>query len=136
MERDLGAIRHSMRKPLEAEVAQGDLTVPQKAVMHLVVRHHGISLKDLSRQLSLAHSTMSGIVDRLEKRGLIERRSSQHDGRVSCIYPSPDVANFVRDRIPALARGPLQVAMQRATAAERDMIESALRRLRELLEEA
>lgn len=134
MERDLGAIRHALRKPVEAEVAQGGLTVPQKALMQVVVRHHGISLKDLSRQLSLAHSTVSGIVDRLEKRGLIDRRASDSDGRVSCIFPSNAVAAFVRDQIPALTRGPLQTALHRAAPAERDRIERALRRLRELLD--
>lgn len=136
MERDLGGIRHALRKPVEAEVAQGDLTVPQKAVMHIVIHHHGISLKDLSQQLSLAHSTVSGIVDRLEMRGLIERRPDHKDGRVSCIYPSAAVAQFVREQIPALTRGPLQGALERATDAERTSIEQALRRLRELLSEA
>ncbi|HEX4756413.1 MAG TPA: helix-turn-helix domain-containing protein [Terracidiphilus sp.] len=136
VEGDLGAIRRAMRKPVEAEVIQGALTVPQIAVMHEVVHHHGISLKDLSRRVSLAHSTVSGIVDRLEKRGLIERRPDQRDGRVSSIFPSAPVTQFVSEQIPALTRGPLQQALKRATGAERDLIERALRRLRELLNEA
>jgi DNA-binding MarR family transcriptional regulator len=136
VDRDLGAIRQALRKPVEAEIAQGALTVPQIAVMQEVVFHKGISLKDLSRRLSLAHSTVSGIVDRLEKRGMIERRADQSDGRISSIYPSAPVAKYVSEKLPALTRGPLQHALQRATAAERDLIESALRRLRELLDEA
>jgi len=134
MERDLGSIRQILRKPLEAEVAKGDLTVPQSAVMRAVVRSPGINLKDLSREVSLAHSTVSGIVDRLSKRGMIERRADSSDGRVSCIYPAAIVAEFVRERIPLLSRGPLQSALQRATQDERKAIGSALRRLRELLE--
>jgi DNA-binding MarR family transcriptional regulator len=136
VDRDLGAIRRALRKPVEAEIAQGALTVPQIAVMQEVVLHNGISLKDLSRRLSLAHSTVSGIVDRLEKRDMIERRTDQSDGRVSSIYPSAIVAKYVSEELPALTRGPLQQALQRATAAERDLIERALRRLRELLDEA
>jgi len=61
MDRDLSGIRRALRKPLEAEVSRGDLTVPQRAAMAVIVRHHGISLKDLSREVSLAHSTVSGI---------------------------------------------------------------------------
>ncbi len=136
MERDLGAIRQAMRRPVEAEVAQGGLTVPQKAVMQIVVHQQGISLKDLSRRLSLAHSTVSGIVDRLEMQGLIERRTDQNDRRISRIHPTEPVAQFIRDKIPALTRGPLQAAMQRATPAERNQIEQALHRLRELLDPA
>ncbi len=135
LERDLSAIRRALRKPLEAEVARGELTVPQAAVMQTVVAHHGISLKDLSREVSLAHSTVSGIADRLEKRGMLERRPDPVDGRVSRIYPTAVVVEFVRDRIPALTSGPLESALARGTVQERAAIESALRRLRQLLEQ-
>jgi DNA-binding MarR family transcriptional regulator len=135
VERDLSAIRRALRKPLEAEIVRGELTVPQAAAMQIVVRQPGISLKDLSREVSLAHSTVSGIVDRLEKRGLIERRPDSADGRVSCIYPSAPVMEFVRERIPVLASGPLAAALLRASDEERAGIEKALRRLRELLEQ-
>jgi DNA-binding MarR family transcriptional regulator len=134
MERDLGSIRRALRRPLEVEVARGNLTVPQIGVMQVVVRSHGISLKDLSQAVSLAHSTVSGIVDRLEKRGIIERRPDETDGRISRIYPTAVVSEFVRERIPALARGPLEDALERATETERANISFAFRRLRELLE--
>ncbi len=135
MEGDLRAIQHALRKPVEAQVAQGGLTVPQTAVMQEVVAQHGISLKDLSKRLSLAHSTVSGIADRLEKRGLIERRPDQNDGRISSIYPTAPVTKFMREDLPALTRGPLQVALQHATPAECEQIEHALHRLRELLDQ-
>lgn len=135
LERDLSAIRRALRKPLEAEVAQGAVTVPQMAVMHEVIAQTGISLKQLSKRLSLAHSTVSGIVDRLEKRGMLERRSDSADGRVSALYPTTVVAKYVREQIPALARGPLQAALARTSAAECDQIERAIKRLRELLEQ-
>ncbi len=136
LERNLSGIRRALRKPLEAEVARGELTVPQAAVMQAVVAHQGISLKDLSREVSLAHSTVSGIADRLEKRGMLERRPDPADGRVSRIYPTLVVTEFVRDRIPELTTGPLERALARVTPAERGAIEQALRRLRELLEQA
>jgi len=135
MERDLSVIRRTLRKPLEAEVAKGELTVPQSAVMQVVVRQNGISLKDLSREVSLAHSTVSGIVDRLEKRGLIDRRPDPEDGRISRIYPTATVVEFVATA--SLAHfGPLESALARAAPEERTAIEHALRRLRELLEQA
>ncbi len=133
MERDLSAIRQALRKPLDAEVAKGKLTGPQTAVMQVVVSRPGISLKELSREVSLAHSTVSGIADRLEKLGMLERKTDREDGRVSRIFPTAIVTAFVRDRIPALAQGPLQSALKRARPAERAAIEKALRRLRELL---
>ena len=134
LEQDLGAIRRALRKPLETEMARGELTVPQTAVMRVIVRQRGISLKDLSREVSLAHSTVSGIVDRLEKRGMVERRADPEDGRTSRIYPAAVVAEFVEKQIPRLSRGPLEDALERASRTERAAIGEALRRLRELLE--
>jgi DNA-binding MarR family transcriptional regulator len=136
MEQDLSRIRRALRKPLEAEVARGDLTIPQTSVMRVVVRNHGINLRDLSRAVSLAHSTVSGIVDRLEKRGMIERRPDTGDGRVSCIYPTSVVEEFVQERLPVLSRGPITSALERATPEERTAISTAIRRLRELLDES
>ncbi len=136
IERDLGSIRRALRKPLDTQVAKGNLTVPQTNVMQAVVRNAGISLKELSQAMSLAHSTVSGIVDRLEKRGMLERRPDASDGRISRIYPAAVVVEFVRDQIPILTRSPLEAAIERATAAERVAIGAGLRRLRELLEVA
>jgi DNA-binding MarR family transcriptional regulator len=133
MEHDLSAIRRAMRKPLESEFAKGELTLPQKAVMQAVVKAQGISLKDLSREVSLAHSTVSGIVDRLEKRGFLERRPDPADGRISRIQTSRPVAEFLRNQMPALVTGPLVSALQHASEAERTMLARALQRLRELL---
>jgi DNA-binding MarR family transcriptional regulator len=136
MASDLSSIRRALRRPFEAEIAKGNLTVPQTGVMQVVVRSNGISLKDLSHAVSLAHSTVSGIVDRLEKRGLIERRPDEADGRISRIYPTEAVSEFVRDQIPTLTRGPLETALEHATEAERTKISTALQLLRRLLETA
>ncbi len=136
IDRDLAAIRHALRKPVEAEFAQAGLTVPQTALMRAVVLQNGVSLKELSRQLSLAHSTVSGIVDRLQSRGMLVRRADPQDGRISRIHPAPAVTEFMRTQFPALTQGPLQAALKRAQPAERDVIEQALRRLRQLLEES
>jgi len=134
IESDLAAIRRAMRQPLEAEYAKGNVTVPQKAVMQVVVQTPGVTLKELSQAISLAHSTVSGIVDRLEKRGMLERRQDAVDGRLSRIYPSSAVAQFVRERIPMLRSGPLNQALALASANDRLRIRRALGRLRELLE--
>ena len=135
IDRDLAAIRHALRKPAEAEFAQAGLTVPQTALMRAVVMSHGLSLKELSHQLSLAHSTVSGIVDRLEVRGMLVRRADAEDGRITRIHPSSAVTEFLRTQFPALSQGPLQDALRRAGPRERDAIEHAIRRLRELLGE-
>ena len=79
----LSVIRQILRRPMEAEFARGHLTGPQQLVMEVLVRSHGLSLKELSQQVSLSHSTVSGIVDRLRKTRIREaqggsKRSALH----------------------------------------------------------
>lgn len=134
MDRELSAIRRALRKPLEAEVAKGELTAPQMSVMRAVVQKPGINLKDLSKDVHLAHSTVSGIVDRLERRGMVQRRADVKDGRVSSVFPTDAVNSWLREQMPKLSHQPLAAALERATEQERAEMERALRRLRELLE--
>lgn len=135
IQRDLGAIRRALRVPLESEIARGELTPPQMAIMRMVVRHEGVSLKELSRAVGLAHSTVSSIIDRLESKALLERRADPADGRITRIYSSALVRRFVAERLPELSQSPLERALERAGRAEQARIGAAIHRLRELLEE-
>ena len=136
--RDLGAIRKLLRQPLDAEIAKGNLTGPQRAVMQVVVRSElretGISLKDLSAELGLAQSTVSGISDRLQRDGLLERRPDPKDGRAIRIFPTAPVIEFLQNQMPHLINDPLERALAKASPNEIAEIKRALARLRELLE--
>jgi DNA-binding MarR family transcriptional regulator len=134
IERDLRAVRQLLRRPLDAAIAEGGLTGPQQAAMAALVKADGLSLKELSRDLGLAHSTVSGIVDRLEKRGMVERKTDDADRRVSRIVPTRQVRQFVRETMPELERHPLAEALEEATAAERQAVAQGMGTLRRLLE--
>jgi DNA-binding MarR family transcriptional regulator len=134
IDRDLRAVRLILRRPLEAEIARGGLTGPQQSAMSVVVASGGLSLKDLSRELGLAHSTVSGIVDRLEKRGMVERRPDPADRRITKIVAAVVVQEFVRETMPTLEMHPLAEALRAASPSERDKARRGVRILRELLE--
>jgi DNA-binding MarR family transcriptional regulator len=134
VEGHLAAIRQTLRQPVEAEFARGNLTGPQCSVMQALFHSSGLSLKDLSRRVGLAHSTVSGIVDRLEKRGLALRRPHPNDGRASTIVVSEQVRDYMRDTFPAVALHPVTAALRRAKPAERIVILEGLRTLRRVIE--
>jgi DNA-binding MarR family transcriptional regulator len=102
--------------------------------MHALVESGGMSLKALSAHLGLAHSTVSGIVDRLEKRGLVQRQADKADQRVTHIAVTPRVRDFVRGTLPGLSIHPLVEALRRADPAQRRAIAGGLKVLRNLLE--
>ena len=135
IERDLGAIRRALRLPLKTAIARGELTPPQIAIVQVVLQSPGLSLKDLSRAAGLAHSTVSGIVDRLESRNLLERRTDAADNRVTRIHPADAVITFVAEQLPKLTERPLRRALDSASRDEQVRISAAIQRLRQLLEE-
>jgi DNA-binding MarR family transcriptional regulator len=137
IDQHLRAVRRTLRRPVEAEFSRGGLTAPQRSVMHVLVRMSGpggLSLKELSRQVGLAHSTVSGIVDRLEKQGLVERQKDRKDRRVSLIMASKVVRDYVRDTLPTLVYPPLVEALRSAKPGERGVILEGLRVLRRVLD--
>jgi DNA-binding MarR family transcriptional regulator len=134
IDQHLRAIRRILRQPAESEFARSGLTGPQRSVMQVVVRSGGLSLKECSREVGLSHSTVSGIVDRLEKQGLIDRRTDKQDRRVTRIVPSKVVRDYVRNTLPTLTVHPLVKALRRAKPAERRTILEGLRFLRRLIE--
>lgn len=130
IQRDVREIREKLRRPLIARAERAHLTGPQVEVMRTVFRSDGLSLKEICGRVGLAHSTVSGIVDRLEARGMLERRTSSADGRVSRIGVSREVRDFMARRAPGLIRQPLARALARATPAERRAILRGLEILR------
>lgn len=136
IEDHMRAVRQILRQPVEAEFARGNLTGPQRGVMQALAHSEGMSLKELSHRVGLAHSTVSGIVDRLEKRGLAERRADPADRRATVIVVSKIVREYLRDTLPAIELHPVMAALRRATPAERTAIAGGLRTLRRVVEAA
>jgi len=131
IEDHLRAVRQILRQPVEAEFARGNLTAPQRSVMQALFHGGGLSCR-----VGLAHSTVSGIVDRLEKRGLARRRPNPTDGRASTIVVSRQVEDYMRNSLPAIALHPVTAALRRAKPAERAAILEGLRTLRRVVEAA
>lgn len=65
------------------EVArQHGLTGPQVTAIKVLENFGALSLTDLSARMSSTNSTMTGIADRMERDGLVERIRSETDRRV------------------------------------------------------
>lgn len=62
-------------------VARYHLTVPQLVVLKELWLRGNVSVGELTRAVHLSHATVTGILDRLEKRGLVQRQRSDRDKR-------------------------------------------------------
>ncbi len=65
------------------------LSVPQCDVLTTLTEAEGISQQDLAKRLYVTKGNISGLLDRLEDAGLVERRSIEADRRQYAIYLTP-----------------------------------------------
>lgn len=128
-------VRKAVRRPMDVEIARGGLTGPQVSVMQALVEKNGASLMELSAAVGMAHSTVSGIVDRLEKRGMAERKVDTKDRRFTKIVASQVVQDYVKKTMPSVLLHPIVEALERAKPAQREMIMEGCRLLRRLIDE-
>src|SRR3954447_15825793 len=64
------------------QVSKGELSLQQLTVLNLV-RTEGVTLAELARRSLVAPTVITGIVDRLERQGLIRREADAKDRRVN-----------------------------------------------------
>jgi DNA-binding MarR family transcriptional regulator len=89
-----------------------------------------VPMRELATALACDNSNVTGIIDRLEERGLVERRPTPHDRRVKMLVVTPK-GREVRTRIKARMEEPpepllrLDAGEQRAL---RDLLRKALER--------
>src|SRR5260370_13486805 len=65
-----------------AAVAELDLAPVQAKALHELNVEPPISMRELAERLKSDPSNVTGLVDRLEARGLVERRPDPHDRRI------------------------------------------------------
>lgn len=66
-----------------------DLSVPKALLLLEISPEKGENPKSLASKLDLENSSMTGLLDRLEKKDLIERRPDPHDRRGILIFLTP-----------------------------------------------
>ena len=77
------------RPRLPAVAAECGLTPAQCHVLRLLRPEAGMPMRSLAASLGCDASNVTGIVDRLETRGLVERRASRHDRRIKELALTP-----------------------------------------------
>jgi DNA-binding MarR family transcriptional regulator len=76
-----------------------------------------LAMKRLAELMDVSDASATGIVDRMEKRGLVERRHGTEDRRVVVVHPTSAGATIFTD-IAAHRRGMLQQVLAELTEDE------------------
>lgn len=120
---------HSASKQMESQIG---VTGPQRLVIRILGRLPGISAGRLARTLHIHPSTLTGILQRLERRQLITRATDPSDAR-RALFTLTDkgkeidalragtVENIVRRALAKLPRDKVEVAQEVLTTLAKEL---------------
>ncbi|MGP4004030.1 MarR family winged helix-turn-helix transcriptional regulator [Streptomyces sp. 8N706] len=122
----IGTVMARYHDEYEEAAAEYALTGSQARVLGLLSQEP-MPMRRIAQRLKCEPSNVTGIVDRLEARGLVERRPDPADRRVKLAAPTDEgraTASRLRDALD-FAREPLA----ELSAEERTMLRDLLRRM-------
>jgi DNA-binding MarR family transcriptional regulator len=122
--RALWALDHALQSASKRMETAYGITAPQRLVVRIVGRFPGISAGEVAEILHLHPSTLTGVLKRLESRGIVVRRSDPRDGRRALLSLSPRGR-----RVDGLRNGTVEESVRRVL---RELPPRSVRSAREL----
>lgn len=98
----LTTAQHSVFLKMTEKLSVFDLTPVQYAVLYCLWENNKKSPKEIAERLKLENSTISGILERMEKKGLIKRMISKEDRRFIQIMLTEKGAALEEDVLAAV----------------------------------
>lgn len=133
----MSQIRHISGRVFERILAKSGVDAfngPQGRILDVLWQEDGISLREISNRTSLASSTLTSMIDRMEGQGLLRRASSPVDRRVTLIYLT-DEARRLREKYEDVSAGMSEIYFRGFSDTEIEKFEKALQRILENLKE-
>ncbi len=124
-----GKAAQQVTRRAREKLASHGVTPVQYAVLKVLWGQDGQSGAELSNRLRLDSASITGVIDRLESAGLVERRGDQADRRVHRLFLT-DKSRALRDPLDA-AMDELNAEAKRAVGADAEELWPALRKLGE-----
>lgn len=100
------------------EVADLAITPVQYSSLQTICAQPGIDQKTLANTVGFDTSTIAGVIDRLEARGLVSRNVSPSDRRARLITPTPQGLAMLKSVVPRMRKSQERL-LEPLTPAER-----------------
>lgn len=110
------------------------LSVPQCDVLTTLTEAEGVNQQDLAKRLYVTKGNISGLLDRLETAGLVERRSMAADRRQYEIYLTP-AGRTAAEKAIALQHALIRATLGRMPQSDLSTLEGLLVSIRDLMRE-
>jgi DNA-binding MarR family transcriptional regulator len=83
---NVGRVMRRVYEHYDSRLSPFNLTTPQYMVFNALWIGDGITIGELGQRVALDGSTITGILDRMEKSGYVERRPNAEDRRSALVY--------------------------------------------------
>jgi DNA-binding MarR family transcriptional regulator len=83
---NVGRVMRRVYEHYDSRLSPFNLTTPQYMVFNALWMGDGITIGELGQRVALDGSTITGILDRMEKNGYVERRPNAEDRRSALVY--------------------------------------------------
>jgi MarR family transcriptional regulator, organic hydroperoxide resistance regulator len=117
-----------MKRSIAELLSEEGLTQPQFSVLKTVAKNGVTPMKGISDELLVNPANITGTVDRLESKGLIERMARKGDRRATMIGLTPK-GTAVQKRVATRYGESVQKALQAFTSDEQRMLRDLLEKL-------
>ena len=109
------------------------LTVPQLAALKAIQRAGSTTIGSLAREIHLGHATVTGILGRLEKNGLVKRTRGSQDRR-SVLVELTEAGSRLVDEAPSLLQDRFREELTCLQEWEQTMILATLQRIATMMD--
>ena len=97
-------LKKSVTKRYHMHFANMNITGTQGMIVGILVHKGNMKISDLSKKMQLSNSTVSGIIDRLEKNNIVERIRSKEDRRVVMVSLKEEFKKEAKERHEAVEK--------------------------------
>ena len=133
--RELVRTYQSFEQFSASHIHQLDLTPAQFDVLATLGNTAGMNAKELGQRTLITKGTLTGVVDRLLAKGLVQRLPDPSDGRAQIVRLTP-LGQQTFERVFPAHGAHLARAFARVPQAQLDALEQQLRALRSAFEQA
>ena len=97
IERYLRKVDYIIRKKGREILLDFNITVPQFTALQILIYNESMTIGELSQKMDLACSTITDLIDRMEKNNLVARKKDEKDKRVVNIEVLPNGHEILKE---------------------------------------
>jgi len=119
---------HALRLLAEQSIVQAGLCLTDFAALEALLHKGPLTISEIQEKVLLASGSMTAAVDRLEKLGLVVRKSSPSDRRARVVKLTPKGKRLAASRFEQHAKD-LEALMSALSENEKEQIYRSLKKL-------